>query len=118
MAGSSSYSVNLVKSLMRGVKGQRLKGVFDHMKQEEFAMLRGELVGKIVVLGKEARRAGLSCGTVIEVGGSVGAFMQGRSPLAPSGNDVHSWLASYDVTGEDVVFDEDIYCFDENVQDC
>ena len=82
-------SVNLMKSLVRGVKGQRLKGVYNHMKLEEFAMLRGMLVDKLVVLGEEARAVGISCRTVLE----VGAFMQGRFPLAPSGADHDVQLA-------------------------
>ena len=76
-------SVNLVKSLARGVNGQWLKGVFDHMKQEEFAMLRGMLVDKLAVFGEEARAAGISCRTVLEVGVVIRSLYAREVPIGP-----------------------------------
>ena len=78
-----AISLNLVGSLARGAGGQRLRGVFDHLKHKQFAMFRGELVRKLVRLGEEARKGGLSCGTVLEVGGISGCLYAREVPIGP-----------------------------------
>ena len=67
----------------KGIGGQHLRRVFDHLKQEQFATLRGELVRKLATLGEETRRSGLSCGTMIKVGGVSGGLYAREVPIGP-----------------------------------
>ena len=79
-----AHNLNLAYSFARGVRGQRLQGMYHHQRGEDAAIFKGVHLDKLAVWGQDVRTANTSCGTVVEVGGGTVTGLYIREvPIGP-----------------------------------
>lgn len=75
--------MNLERSLVTGVNGQRVPGVYAHLLFPELEKFIALLLEKMCAWGIEAMANGLTCGHLVKVAGGTGSgtgalFMQAQ----------------------------------------